>query len=1515
MKKKLLIPFVLSFFFLLSAPAQNMLGTMKSGKTIDKRVPTTETGLVRQVKKQLQSAPAKAVSDPNAPTIFGFNHKTEDWSTPSPLPAGIYSFQATSPLQLAEVNTTSEFPATPQIAFYAEGKFYLLNMVTAYDEVTWEVKAQSTLYIYNAGSFELEGTEDLGNLYPMQCATYNPATKKVYFFAWDADFNKELCAMDLSTYEVEHLGNTDQFFVFIAAKSDGTMYAHSVIDGNLYSITTAGEYSIVGQSTISIQNGTSPAEAFFDASSGNLYVVAQLSDFSTHLYTVDTTTAQYTEIDQFPGGEHMRGIFTIAATAGAPKAVENISYQFTDDALSQLELSFDMPAQNSEGEALTGTLQATLTVDGEETDFEAAAAEHVVRTLTLARGEHKIQVVVSNDNGSSPERSFKVFAGQDVPGAVGNAVFDLDLTTNTAKVSWEAPTTSMHGGALDFTAIYYKVTRMPGSVVVADNLTATTFEETIPEARAHYYYNITACTADGEGVTVATNQIAYGSYYELPFADDFSSEEDFNTYTIVDGNGDGSSWTVGWWGGVTSPNSWGSCDEYLITPQLHGFKAGQAYRLTFIASGGCFEDWNGQPGTAAITAYLATTNQITGEETLLRECPVLESDKRTFSTVFDVPADGNYYIVLRCTGYSQENITLYSLSIDFDADPYALAAATNVVLTAGAQGELTNKLTFNAPASYRDDRAEMPGKMDVNIYKTIDLSEPVKTFTDVEPGQELTYEESDLMQGVQTYFIRAFAEGKMGERYEVSNFVGIDMPQMVTGFKVTMPVDGISHLTWDASPAAGQYGGYTGDVTYTIKRLNTYAFDWDPTITYTQWDVIADGISGTTFDDDTYGFTASGQQEYAQYGIYPVSMGGTNHGVTATSVIGMPYDQPYAESFSQEGLDTWPWVLHNGEGQNGWNVAGASSAVQPFDEDGGQLAYTNSGIEPTSGYIQSPRISLKGDAPALTFFMYHGIEADEEDATITVQASVDDSEWTSLATFDYNDGTLGWKKQVVDLSQFSGKGNITFQFLAYTADGSATLYIDNIVVDKYAEYDLAVQEYDIPVRLNIGQKPEAKVTVNNSGSKTAEGWQVVLKKNGEAIAQQDGTALESNAVKAYSFAIENTITEAGDSATYAIDIVFEADQKPENNSTGDVAAYINGPKYPFVANVQGTEHDGFVDLTWTKPDAEMTDPVLDDFESYEAFIIDGIGDWTVYDGDKDVPIYFGGPEVPNVFTPMAFWVWNRDEAGFQNFDVLAPHSGMQELMAFTATDGESMVKPNDNWIISPEVAPMSDVTFWVKESQLKYGPETFEVLYTSEAMPEDGVNDAFLASFQKLGDQTVDFVNWHEVGYTLPADARHFAIHHNTQENGMVLMLDDITYTPLYGGTTTLSLVGYNVYRDGVLLAEKLAEPAFTDDDVANGEHFYQVSAVWTIGESILSEPFVVSVATGIRQMADSQAKVYGSVGMIVIENAQRQAAHVFSADGKSLFRGEASAHTSIPARKGIYMVTVGERSYKVEVK
>ena len=60
------------------------------------------------------------------------------------------------------------------------------------------------------------------------------------------------------------------------------------------------------------------------------------------------------------------------------------------------------------------------------------------------------------------------------------------------------------------------------------------------------------------------------------------------------------------------------------------------------------------------------------------------------------------------------------------------------------------------------------------------------------------------------------------------------------------------------------------------------------------------------------------------------------------------------------------------------------------------------------------------------------------------------------------------------------------------------------------------------------------------------------------------------------------------------------------------------PGLPFVSSVAANYADGVCTISWEKPffneSSEATD-VVEDFESYTAFTIQNLGQWTLYDGD------------------------------------------------------------------------------------------------------------------------------------------------------------------------------------------------------------------------------------------------------------------------------------------------------------
>lgn len=134
----------------------------------------------------------------------------------------------------------------------------------------------------------------------------------------------------------------------------------------------------------------------------------------------------------------------------------------------------------------------------------------------------------------------------------------------------------------------------------------------------------------------------------------------------------------------------------------------------------------------------------------------------------------------------------------------------------------------------------------------------------------------------------------------------------------------------------------------------------------------------------------------------------------------------------------------------------------------------------------------------------------------------------------------------------------------------------------------------------------------------------------------------------------------------------------------------------------------------------------DDFESYEDFIIDGIGDWIMIDVDGLGTYSGGGGVFPNQFDPKAFMVFNFLTAGVtnqsggeenRNFD---PMDAGEKYMGSWASNGA----PNDDWMISPAItlgASDNVLEFVHKSLSDTYGYEMFNVLvYVGDGTPSTG---------------------------------------------------------------------------------------------------------------------------------------------------------------------------------------------------
>jgi len=239
-----------------------------------------------------------------------------------------------------------------------------------------------------------------------------------------------------------------------------------------------------------------------------------------------------------------------------------------------------------------------------------------------------------------------------------------------------------------------------------------------------------------------------------------------------------------------------------------------------------------------------------------------------------------------------------------------------------------------------------------------------------------------------------------------------------------------------------------------------------------------------------------------------------------------------------------------------------------------------------------------------------------------------------------------------------------------------------------------------------------------------------------------------------------------------------------------------------------------VELTWKTPGYGTG--IFDDFESYEAFIIDNIGEWTLYDRDRAWTYGVSETGYYNRGSQMAFMVFNPG-ACYPAADIPLADNKRQMLACF---GGNIEKLANDDWLVSPLLTFDRDFTFsfMAQTYTSNYGYQQVNIGYSlTDNNPE---------SFIFLNGETPLEISifWGEYEYTIPKEAKYVAINCVT-EDGFLLLIDNI-----YIGHKAYysDLVGYNVYRNGEKINSSLiSQNSYQDYSLANGEYIYEVEAVF----------------------------------------------------------------------------------------
>ncbi len=354
----------------------------------------------------------------------------------------------------------------------------------------------------------------------------------------------------------------------------------------------------------------------------------------------------------------MVGIFIpFKAYDKAPDAITDLQTSFTDGSLTG-KVSFKCPTTLFDGTAASGNLTyKIMKKDSVLTTGPCSYGQAMSVDLTVPKADlYTIAVVVTNSVGDGPVVKTKpFFIGKDTPKPTE---VSIAYENGAFKVNWKPVTTTVNGGYMDVSKLSYNVTRFPDSVVVAQNLTDTTYVDKVaePEAKTSFYYTvITEC--DGISSSPAeSNTVDLGNYVP-PYEVKSTSSASINEFTVIDANNDGKKWKYSYTGSNSSVNcaysSTKDMDDWLISPKIK-FHGGKTYKFAV--------EVRGSSTTKVERFELKLGKEATAEAqtlTVIDTTEVKTNKATTYEAHFTVPETGLYNLGFHGISEKKNGTLLY----------------------------------------------------------------------------------------------------------------------------------------------------------------------------------------------------------------------------------------------------------------------------------------------------------------------------------------------------------------------------------------------------------------------------------------------------------------------------------------------------------------------------------------------------------------------------------------------------------------------------------------------------------------------------------------------------------------------------------------------------------------------------------------------------------------------------------------------------------------------------------------
>ena len=491
--------------------------------------------------------------------------------------------------------------------------------------------------------------------------------------------------------------------------SDGIVKGTNLVkmDGDFNRISEVKMQSEWGEDINSIYFST----MYFDNSTGDLYYLPCSDYGSTSLYKVNPTTGISQSVAWFNQRNHFTGLYIPYLTAdngAAPARVSGLDAQADLNGAMKDTIKWVTPSKTWAGDDLANlqTVKIYRKNAGYATTELTKTADLIANSQLLATvpateketamswvdenptdGINTYYVLAANDKGNGVIDSIRCYMGIDVPGAVGNIMLEKNGTG--VNISWDAPEKGANNGYIGTEGLSYKITRLPDSVVVAENVTDTKYTDNTLGEQQSYSYTVQAVNAKGAGAIATSNPIKAGAALKTPVSLAFDTQADADRWsTNKMNNSIYFSYAGGWIDDykcmIGYGTSTGTVEGTLISPPLY-LEEGKTYRFTTDFQADYFDD-------AYFDLYVGvgTNSESQDGATIIAsregEQYAEQYHREKYEDYFVAPASGTYYYTLRVKTVDKYNIfKIFGLKVDYVAESDMAATSIDGVLEAVAQ--------------------------------------------------------------------------------------------------------------------------------------------------------------------------------------------------------------------------------------------------------------------------------------------------------------------------------------------------------------------------------------------------------------------------------------------------------------------------------------------------------------------------------------------------------------------------------------------------------------------------------------------------------------------------------------------------------------------------------------------------------------------------------------------------------------------------------------------------------------